>query len=245
MAARHSRMLTTLITAGALACAGCGGGSPFKPLDLTPAATPPAADSPEGLLQRFQWALEHRDIAVYEGLFTGDYVFTYTPVEAVDNPPIYRDEEIAIARRMLHDGTQYEPPARGITVTLVNQLIPIPDTRPGKPDPWHKLIQTRVTLRVDLGDPVPILIDGDQAFFVVRGDSAVFSQEMRDRGLGPDSSRWYIERWEDHSGATSGSAIASDGARTVPMAAGSVYTAARRPNRFRLEPSAPRPGRER
>ena len=51
----------------------------------------------------------------------------------------------------------------------MNQLTPIPDPRPNKPDPWHKEIQTRVTLRVDLGDPTPIQIDGDLNFFVVRG----------------------------------------------------------------------------
>jgi hypothetical protein len=31
----------------------------------------------------------------------------------------------------------------------------------------------------------------------VRGDSARIPQVLRDRGYGPDSTRWWIDRWED------------------------------------------------
>ena len=43
---------------------------------------------------------------------------------------------------------------------------------------------------------------------MVRGDSAAIPAEL---GFGPDSTRWYIERWEDET--------LSSGSRTLPVAA--------------------------
>jgi len=34
-------------------------------------------------------------------------------------------------------------------------------------------------------------------FFMVRGDSALIPADLAARGFRPDSTRWYIERWED------------------------------------------------
>jgi len=196
-------LAAALLTAG-LALAGCD--NPFKPrIGYVPVAVqpPPRPNSPQNLMQLFRWCWVNQQISEYEDLFTDDFRFVFTDIEAVDNPPIQRQEEIDIARRIFLDGSASEPRARRIEFTFANDLVPIPDTRPNKPDPWHKLIQTHVTLRVDLGDPTPITIDGNLNFFVVRGDSAVVPQEIIDRDYGGDvdashdAGRWYIERWED------------------------------------------------
>jgi len=34
-------------------------------------------------------------------------------------------------------------------------------------------------------------------FHLVRGDSALLPQELLDRGARRDSTRWYVERWDD------------------------------------------------
>jgi len=85
--------------------------------------------------------------------------------------------------------------------------------------------------------------DLDLNFFVVRGDSAQIPPQLMARGFRPDTTRWYIERLEDTAAALS--TLIADGARSVPMARASVYTAPRRSHPSSLEPSARRPGRER
>jgi len=206
----HTRFASRLVLAAALltaalALAGCD--NPFKPrIGYVPIAVepPPRPNSPQNLMQLFRWCWVNQQISEYEDLFTDDFRFVFTDIEAVDNPagttPILRQEEIDIARRIFLDGSASEPRARRIEFTFVSVPIPIPDTRPNKPDPWHKLIQTRVTLRVELGDPTPITIDGDLNFFVVRGDSAALPADVIER-LGEQeahsTNRWYIERWED------------------------------------------------
>jgi hypothetical protein len=119
----------TALLAALLACAGCVDGNPFKPLDLTPTATippPPTADTPQNLMELFRWCWVNQQISEYENLFTDDFRFVFTDVEAVDNPPILRQEAIDITRRIIAD-------ARRIDLTFYNPLIPIPDTRPNKP----------------------------------------------------------------------------------------------------------------
>ena len=40
-------------------------------------------------------------------------------------------------------------------------------------------------------------IAGAASFYLVRGDSAQIPPDLQARGLRPDRSRWWIERWED------------------------------------------------
>ena len=102
------------------------------------------------------------------------------------------------------DGTASEPRAKRIEFTYNSSLIAIPDTRPGKTDPWHKKITPRVTLRVVLGDDQEYEVDGYVNFYLVRGDSALIPQDIKDRlgAAAADAGRWYIERWEDNTGGS-------------------------------------------
>jgi hypothetical protein len=199
---RHARAtlaVALLIGMGALLVAGCD--NPFKPrigYVKVEAEPPPKPNSPRNLMKLFQWCWVNQEATEYEDLFTEDFRFVFTDVEAVENEPITRDQEIEIAKRIFLNGSASEPRARRIEFTFVSEPTPIDDTRPNKPAPWHKLIQTRVILRVELSDPTPISIDGNLNFFVVRGDSAALTPDMKARFLDEDlSKRWFIERWED------------------------------------------------
>jgi len=40
-------------------------------------------------------------------------------------------------------------------------------------------------------------LTGNATFYLARGDVAAIPQELLDQGFHPDSTRWYIEKWED------------------------------------------------
>jgi len=173
--------------------------NPFQPRVGTAQAVArprPQPTSPQQLIRLFQWCYENRAIAEYEELFTDDFRFAFARVDAATYPPAVRDEEVAIARGLFVDGKASEPRANRITLDLSSPLLPLPDSRPNKPDPWHKEITTHVVLTVER-DIDRWEITGFVTFYVVRGDSALLPQVLIDRGFGSDSSRWYIERWED------------------------------------------------
>ena len=74
----------------------------------------------------------------------------------------------------------------------------------------HKSIHASVTLTIT--DPNKVtLVSGFATFYLTRGDVAAIPDELKDRGFGPDSTRWYIERWEDDTAnpQTGGRALAA------------------------------------
>jgi hypothetical protein len=56
------------------------------------------------------------------------------------------------------------------------------------------VITTQVLLDIRTTDGSAIDISGAAVFYLVRGHSAVIPADL---GAGPDSTRWYIRRWED------------------------------------------------
>jgi hypothetical protein len=77
------------------------------------------------------------------------------------------------------------------------------DDRPGKDPRWHRRIETPFVAVVQTPDRQYRVL-GIETFYFVRGDSACIPQELRDKGYGPDSTRWWIARWEDYSVTTTG-----------------------------------------
>jgi hypothetical protein len=200
-------LIIMLLAAGtALAATGCF--NPFRPLvgtEVVIAEPAPAATSAVGVLNRFRWCWVNRRIAEYEELFTDDFQFAFSDVEAVDNLPIPRWEEIDIARKLFVDGTTSEPRAKRIDLDFSSALRQLPDQRPGKVSTWHKQINTGVVLRAELADDI-WLVQGDVTFYMTRGDSALIPQVLLDRGFTKDSKRWYIDRWEDKTSSGEGGA---------------------------------------
>ena len=88
----------------------------------------------------------------------------------------------------------------------------------------HKSIHTSVSLQIV--DPNKITtVTGFATFYLARGDVALIPDELKAKGFGPDSTRWYIERWEDDTANN-------------PTGGGSALAAPRSPARARPAASA-------
>jgi hypothetical protein len=175
--------------------------NPFSPrvADVSGIAqTPPAPDSPVGVVRLYEWCWNRRDPQVYREIFSDDYQFAFGLADTAGNSfrdrALNRDEELEIAENIFVRGSATEPPPVSITLNFEQNLVAHPDSRPGKTSRWHKEIAAQTTLRLEQPD---VEVTGVTRIFVVRGDSALIPQELIDRGFRPDSLRWYIERIED------------------------------------------------
>jgi len=165
------------------------------------APTPPAASSAAGALRLLQWCWMNRDADLYATLLTDDYRGTCSERDSVGSGfagSFSREEELQIARHLFGNGTPTAPPATSIAFDITSDLVAVPDGRPGKNPLWHKQIREQVLLRVGFGEDT-YETRGPSLFFLTRGDSASIPSDLAARGFGPDSARWYIERWEDES----------------------------------------------
>ena len=162
----------------------------------------PAPASPGAALDRLAWSWKHRALEPSGDLFTCDYEFVFAPGDSAgirfQGRPWTRSDELAFARHMFETGSALVPAATYVAISLENEPHALPDDRPGKDPGWHQRIQTPFVAVVEApGREFRVL--GFETFYLVRGDSACIPQELRDRGYGPDSTRWWIERWEDYS----------------------------------------------
>jgi hypothetical protein len=178
-------------------CAGCG--SRVFGVKEDPGAKPPAPATPVAAVQRLAWSWSHLDPAPCHDLLAADYVYSCTvPDSAAPANRLrwFREPELMIAQRLFVGGSATEPAADYITFLMDPALADVPDPRPGKDPRWHRLVSTRLTvgIRLSTGD---YRVSGVANFFLARGDSARIPQELRDQGMGPDSARWWIERWDD------------------------------------------------
>ena len=219
----RSRRLPAWLAVLVLACACAGCFNPFDPRvsQLRAVSSPaPAPTSPANVVKLFEWCWQNKSIDQYSEIFTDDYRFQFAQGDSAGNiyrdRPITREDELISARNLFVGGTD-RAPASSITLHFDNTLIALGDTRPGKNPKWHKSIRTHVDLNVviphDDGSTETNQVTGFALFFLVRGDSAAIPKELRDRGFTPDSTRWWIERWEDE---------------TLPSGGGSPAMAARR-----------------
>ncbi len=184
----------------ALLLLGFAGGcsKPFRPAISPPSvASAPTPDSPQDAIRLFEWCWNERDIATYGRVFTDDFRFIFALGDSAGNPfrddPVTREVELAMARHLFVGGGSGWP-VISIVLVLDPTLRVSPDSRPGKNAKWHKEILTSVDLAVTTEDSTEYRILGNARFFVVRGDSALIPQEL---GLAADSTRWYIDRWDD------------------------------------------------
>jgi len=151
----------------------------------------PTPDSPQSLLRLFEWCYNSRNVERYRELFTEDFRFVFSSLDPAGSGyrdyPWAREDEITYFSALINGGGPDRPPATSLNLHLDRNLIVLDDPRPGKGGRWHKKVRTSVTLS----------ITGFASFFAVRGDSASIPSDLIARGFQPDSTRWYIERWED------------------------------------------------
>jgi hypothetical protein len=160
---------------------------------------PPVPNQPEEVVRLFAWCWNHRAYAEYTEIFTDDFRFQFAQGDSAGNPfrdqPVDREEELQIARHLFVGGGS-EPPANRIVLTIDPTLNASDDSRNGKDGTYHKEIFTNIDLDVTT-DTQNLRVQGPARFFVVRGDSALIPQELKDKGFGPDPNRWYIEQYND------------------------------------------------
>ena len=74
--------------------------------------------------------------------------------------------------------------------------------------------------KVRFTDPSRMVeITGSLLFFLTRGDSAAIPQQLIDRGLKPDSTRWWLDRMEDETLAGAGVSYAAQPSKRNTFAA--------------------------
>jgi hypothetical protein len=203
----------------ALALAGVGCSKSTAPGETPPVAdTSPARDTPAGAVRLLEWSWKNRGIDHYREIFTDDYRFLFAEADSAGNAyrdvPYIREDELSMADN-LFVGNADHATASDIQVDFDRTMIPLNDDRPGKSPKWHKSIRTGVDLKVaiDRGSgPEVWEVHGYAKFYVVRGDSAEIPADLAARGFGSDTTRWWIDRWEDETlpvGAPSGPAHAN------------------------------------
>jgi hypothetical protein len=207
-----------------LGAAGC-----FNPFDPDVRGTgfrkaAPIPNSPTNLLRLFEWCYVNRAVAEYREIFSDDYRFVFSAVDpagdAYRDRPFTREDELISTTNLFRGGDADQPAATDISLILDNNFAEFTDPRPGKGNfKIHKKIGTSVLLSIRTTDGNQTEVRGRASFFVVRGDSAVIPQELVDRGFEQDSTRWYIERWEDETN-TNTPIVITDGmrARSAPAA---------------------------
>lgn len=194
-----------VLTLGVAGCSQTGDGFDLARIlgpregQSTPAPTP---DSPAAALRLFEWSYNNKAFSEYRELFTADFRFYFHPLDsagaAYRDTAWTRDDELISTLHLFVGGSTSQPPARSIRLTLDRNFFVAPDPRISDPEGrWHKNVRTEVVLNVQLGDGNAIDISGAANFYLVRGDSAMIPIDLIARGFRPDSSRWWIARWDD------------------------------------------------
>lgn len=232
-----ARRLAALgILAAGLSLAGCF--NPFSPRyapTLGASIPAPKPTSAPGVLRLFEWCYNNKAIAEYRELFTADYQFFFSPRDSAGaewrGTPFRRADEIISATQLFVGGSAGEPAARSINLKLDPNFFVYPDpdftyfpepNRTVPRDPlgrWHKNIRTTVNLRIGTEDGSSIEILGHANFYMIRGDSADIPEELKLLGFKPDSTRWYIRRWDDETASEGGALALAPSRGTGPMAA--------------------------
>lgn len=170
--------------------------NPTGPVPV-PAPVVPVADTPAHAVDRFRWAMENRSFETYRTLFTDDFVFAFAALDtsgnAWRNDPWTRENELLSFQHLAVGGGR-SAPASLVTLILDRRLTVVPDPRPGKDPVTNQHVVSQCNLTVQTSEGRAYNISGKLGLFLVRGDAAVLPADL---GHAPDSTRWYIERWED------------------------------------------------
>lgn len=200
-------VIGAVLTLGVGGCLNSGDGSAFswllRPRGVRTSAEP-TPNSPSAALRLLEWSYNNKAISGCRDLFTADYRFYFSPLDsagvAYRETPWVRDDELISTTHLFVGGTADQPPASSISLSFDRTLLVQPDPRFVPWDPagrWHKRIRTQVGLNLRTSDGAAMDISGAARFYLVRGDSAAIPADLVTRGFRPDSTRWWIGRWDD------------------------------------------------
>ncbi len=168
---------------------------PVVAQDQGPPAPIPFA--PDRVLRLLEWSFDHKGIQQLAEMFSGDFQHVSSAADsagaAFRGTPWTREDELLEAARLFSA-------ARAIDFEFDHNFVVLPDPRTASSDPigrWHRTIRTQHRLSVwfrDGGRRTDYRLD---EFFFVRGDSAQIPDDLKASGFGPDSTRWYIQRWDE------------------------------------------------
>jgi len=195
---RSASVRNLLLAAAVLCLAGCSTEHHVTgPLPWDISAPAPQPNSPQTAVRLFQWGWNYRDVGAISAVLSQDFRFVFALGDSAGNQfpdhSIGREEMLTCLGNLFVGGGT-APPARSIVLVFDSTLRPVADSRPGMNPRWHKEIVTSVDLTVKTEDDQEYRILGNARFFVVRGDSALVPSES---GVGPDSTRWYIDQLND------------------------------------------------
>jgi len=187
----NRRLLGLLVL---LALTGCVESSaPWGPAPV--ASTSPGNSTPELTIRSVAWSWNHQSVEAYRSLFTDDYRFSFSTLDpagdAYRGDTWIREDEMIFAQHLFVGGSPTEPAATSIQLAFNSKLVVEPDPRPGKDPRRYKYVRTALSLVVIDPDKMTD-VTGFTNFYLVRGDSAEVPL-----GSVRDSTRWYIDRWED------------------------------------------------
>jgi hypothetical protein len=175
---------------------------------VAPPPVAPAASTPAGAAERLAWAFNHSDAEIAAGLLPDDFEFATAGLDSAGNGArdtvLTRDTLLGALRSLLEGVPGVSSPAR-VTLNFDQNLVPFPDTRPGRDPRVHRAIRTSVDLRVfDPASQSTWEVSGHALFYLTRGDSAVIARDRVALGVHADSTRWWIDRWEDETIGSAG-----------------------------------------
>jgi hypothetical protein len=187
--------------------AGCSGAGSTR-LDrlltaATPAARPPAANSPLALMQNMSWCWENLSESYYRQILSSSFLFDFGSADSSGRA--YRDnswnvdDERLFAHNLFVAGSVYAAPASSITLSLTSMQLDV-DLRPGRTYPWHQAVYADMNLNILKVDGTAFQITGPVKFYVARGDSAGIPADL---GAVADSSSWYLDGCVDLAAGTS------------------------------------------
>ena len=163
------------------------------------ATAQPDPNTPAGALALLKWCWENRDATRYHELFTENFQYLFAPGDLSGTPytvaPWIRNDELVSATNLFGASTT-RAPASSVNVAFLDGPTFQP-TLWGIGYPWHQRFVAVWTLDATCTDGSTLSAGGQSVWTLVRGDSAVIPQDLKDRGFLPDSNRWYIERWAE------------------------------------------------
>ncbi len=184
--------------------AGCSKGS-NKVTNPPPPPSVPVNDSPTNAVKLFEYAWEHRSVALTDSVLTADFEFAFAPgdtaVGVFGAQQIERDVMLTVENKLFvtGNGANY-PKATSVSLTLPAALNFQPSSVPGRDGTVHLEARAQnisLVVNTSTGGYNVSGSGADVVFQVVRGDSAQTTASQPHV-----SSRWYLEGIRDETPAT-------------------------------------------